>query len=174
MRPLLYVVAALLLLVGTYVFGRCDAPGKDEAQAQSLIDGMRAYRDRLAQLERQKAQLARGLSASKKRERDLAARRTPTPTTTPAACAPWADNLSTCDQQRGELESQITTAGELLALARVREVGDSARMDSVTAALKREVGKGKFLGIKLPSRKTSLLTGGVAGVVVCLLVQQPC
>lgn len=169
------IVAGLVglgLLAGAYLLGRWDAP--DPSPSQSLLDGIQAYHDRYNQLTRELAQARRSIAQGLERERQLAKKRTPTPKVVPSSCAPWAENLATCDQQLGELRSQVRATGRLLGLAEAGRLQDSTRADSLHQALEEEVGKGKILGIQLPSRKTSFAAGGVTAVLLCLLVPQPC
>lgn len=160
------VVGALILLGGAYMLGRADAPDGDDAVTQSLLDGIEAYHAAYNTLTRQVNEASRAIAAGKRRERELAATRTPTPVLVPAGCEPWASNLSTCDQQVAELRGTVADAERILGLTAQARAADSAHADSLRKALKREVGKGRILGVKLPSRKSSFLAGGVLGSLV--------
>lgn len=162
-------LAGLALLAGAYAFGRWDAPTGSDQRTSSLLAGLRAYHDRYNEMTRQLAAARVSIEQGRERERKLAARRTVTPRLVPANCAPWAENLSTCDQQVAELRNGAQDAARVLGLTDQARRADSARADTLTKALKREVGKGKILGITLPSRRTSFAAGAAGGAVLCFL-----
>lgn len=169
-------IAVLGLLVGAYIYGRFDAPDRTSAVTKSLLDGVTAYHAAHQALTREVNVLKGDLAASEKRATALARKRTPVPApaVTPAACAPWADNLRTCDQQLNEKDKQLQAAGRIKALGDIARRADSTRIDSLTVALKAQLKRDQILGISLPSRRTSFTAGGVAGVLLCLALRQPC
>jgi hypothetical protein len=169
-NPLILAGIGAALLAGAYLFGRWDAPDRSDQLVSSLMDGIKGYHRQNQELARAKAKVSRELRASEARERELASRRTPTPSLVPAGCEPFANNLALCDQQLGEMRTQVEAAGRLQAMATAGRAVDSARVDSLERALRTCAGKDRILGIKLPSRKTSLLAGALAGGGACLLL----
>jgi hypothetical protein len=170
-HPVVWGVGLVILLaVGGYFLGRWDAPDRSDALVSSLMDGVKAYHKQNTELTERLQKVAKDLQASEGRERKLASARTPTPAMVPAACAPWERNLSLCDQQVFELRTQVEAAGRLEAMRTAGRSVDSARIDSLERALRKCAGKDRILGIKLPSRKTSLLAGALAGGGACLLL----
>lgn len=163
-------VGVIALLAGAYLLGRRDAPNDQDAQVKSLIAGVTAYAQRYNDLTRRLNAAQAEITAGLGREAVLAKKRTPTPVIVPANCAPWAENLSTCDQQVASLKSGLEATGRLLSMAKAGRAQDSARTDSLSRALKRERGKDRVFGVKLPSRSTSFLYGAVGGTLACLLL----
>lgn len=123
------------------------------------MDGIRGYEKRNAELTKQLAEGKRTIAT-------LTKKRTPVPALVPASCAPWAANLSTCDQQ-------LAATGHLLALAEQGRAQDSARTDSLTTALRKSRRGDYFLGlVKLPSRTTSLGLGALLAGGACFALRR--
>jgi hypothetical protein len=152
---------------------------------------MRAYRDQVAQILREKVAETRQKNdalrrAAREEARADSIHRTreplPIPTDEQAeSCGGWIRNLDRCDEEQFALKTSLReTRGALEATSRLQALAekqgeaDSARADSAIRALGRQRAKDQILGIQLPSRRTSFAAGGVTVFVVCLLVRQPC
>lgn len=169
-----YLIAGIVMgasLTGAYLLGRWDAPDRSDQLVSSLMDGIKGYHQRDQERTRQLEQARSSIREGQQRELELRKKRTPTPQLTPAGCEPWANNLTLCDQQVAELRSQIEAGGRLDAMRTAGRAVDSARIDSLEGALRKCAGKDRILGLKLPSRKTSLLAGALAGGGACLLLR---
>jgi hypothetical protein len=170
-RPWMLVVGIILMAGVAYVAGRCGVPGRQDAITESLLAGISAYNKQNAALLKQLAEGKKQVALGLERERALARKRTPTPALVPASCIPWATNLLTCDQQKDELRSQLEATGRLLALSEIARDQSKARDDSLAKALKKSRSGDYFLGLKLPSRTTSLGLGGLIGGGACFLLR---
>ena len=177
-------VVLVAVLIAAYCYGRRDAPNKRDFTTESMLDGMRAFRDQNDSLRRdmrvadKAVKQARAVGAKEERRADsLEAMRVPLPQSVPDTCRGWATNLATCDQQQAALRKSLGATREALdATARLRVMEERihrtalSRADSLTKALKREQKRDRVLGIKLPSRSTSLTVGAVLGFVLGIAV----
>jgi hypothetical protein len=180
-------VAGLGLLGGAYLFGRLDAPGKDDAATESLLNGFRAYRDRVDSVLKEKAketqrkQIALRQAAKEEARADSIHRtREPLPIPTDEqaeACGGWIRNLERCDEEQLALKNSLQqtrgaleTTTRLQLLAEDRGKADSARADSALQQLDRLQDQNEILGIKLPSRKASFAAGAATGVTVSAIL----
>ena len=183
-RLLPLALGVLVLLLVSYCLGRRDAPGKQDAVVSSLLDGIKGYhaenarlRDSMTLLTASRTKALARSSASDRRYDSLAATRTPVPAIVPAACQGWALNLATCDQEQTELKGSLAATREALdATARLQLLAErkgqraEARVDTLTKALRRARSGDYVLGLKLPSRGTSFLVGGVVGALTGVLL----
>lgn len=151
------VRVAIYLILGLVAWGilsRASAPSTDEAlhdrQTQAVLQLGKAYR---AQLERDRKEIARlrKLAEQHTRKADtLRAEREaiPLPPITPAACEPFAQRLSKCEQETLELRKALAA--------------DSAALDTAQTALARTTHRADTLENLLRTRPKPCRVFGVA------------